>query len=164
MVNCILEIISSTNCAVDTFFLSVNIMDLFLCKTNKNILNNKFYYLIGITSMLIAGKFQEICPYNLINKLFLNDIPYFNEKNIKKTELEILSTIGIENIFSSTIYDFIKLLTYDFYENNKKNFKDDDKTIFNMIKNATKYFSILMMHYEFFNYYLKSFQAISCIF
>ena len=164
MVNCILDVISSTNCTVDTFFLSVNIMDFFLFKAKNIILNNEYFYLIGISSMLIAGKFQEVYPSNLIKKLFLNDIPYFSWKNIKKAEIEILSIIGIENIISTTVYDFIKILTYDFYENNKKFFKDDDKTIFDMIKNTTKYFSILMMHYDFFNDYLKSIQAISCIF
>jgi hypothetical protein len=64
MVDWMIEVLSSFNCDHNTFFVSVNIMDSFLSKS-PNIYQSKDIHLIGVTSMLIASKMEEVLPFKI---------------------------------------------------------------------------------------------------
>lgn len=59
-----IEVLSSFGCTSNTFFVSVDIMDTYLSLT-KNTLETKDIHLIGVTSMLMASKLEEVVPFKV---------------------------------------------------------------------------------------------------
>lgn len=164
MIDWMIEVFSVFECMDETFFLSVNIMDLFLQKTKK-IFHNEDIHLIGITCMFISSKFQEIYPLSLKNFIHKVGHDKFSEKDIKIMEYQILSDIGLEVLVSTSVYDFLKTYFYDFFYNNNNLIKTNcNLNVFNEIKMMAKYLSKLVLHYEYFYFYENSMKAIGCIF
>ena len=163
MVDWMVEVLSIFNCTDETFFLSVNIMDIFFLKTKK-VLYNEDIHLIGITSMFISSKFQEIYPLSLKNCINRIGHDLFSEDEVKKMECQILEEIGLEILVSTSVYDFLKTYFYDFYYNNNQLIKNNcDMDVYNMIKLTARYLSKLVVHYEYFYKYENSMKAIGCI-
>ena len=163
MVDWMVEVLSVFDCMDETFFLSINIMDIFFLKTKK-IYHNEDIHLIGLTSMFISSKFQEIYPLSLKN--FVKKIAHnmFTENDIKMMEKEILEDIDLEILVSTSVYDFLKTYFYDFLYNNKELIKMNcDMSVFNEIKLVAKYLSKLVVHYEYFYLFENSMKAIGCI-
>ena len=163
MVDWMVEVLSFFDTMDETFFLSVNIMDIFFEKT-KAIIRNEDIHLIGMASMFISCKFQEIYPLSLKNFVHKVGHDTFSQKDVKKKECEILGNIGLEILVSTSIYDFLKTYFYDFYYNNNILIKKNcDMKIYNDIKLTSKYLSKLLVHYEYFYMYENSMKAIACI-
>ena len=163
MVDWMVEVLSFFDTMDETFFLSVNIMDIFFEKT-KAIIRNEDIHLIGMASMFISCKFQEIYPLSLKNFVHKVGHDTFSQKDVKKKECEILENIGLEILVSTSIYDFLKTYFYDFYYNNNILIKKNcDMKIYNDIKLTSKYLSKLLVHYEYFYIYENSMKAIACI-
>ena len=163
MVDWMIEVLSIFEGSEETFFLSVNIMDLYLWKASS-ICKNENIHLIGVAAMFIASKFQEIYPISL--KDFVERIGHnkFDEEDVKEMEFKILEDIKPENLVTTSIYDFNKTYFYDFYYNNKNLIiSDDDKRIFNYIKFTSIYLNKLILHYEIFYQDKCSIRAIGCI-
>ena len=163
MVDWMIEVLSVFDSTVETLFLSVNIMDLFLWKT-PNFYKNEDVHLIGIGAMFIASKFQEIYPISL--NQFVKKIAHdqFNANDIKKMEYQILKDIRPECLVSTSVYDFSKIYFYDFYYNNKNLISsEEEETIYKYIKYTSTYLNKLIMHYEFFYQGNCSIKAIGCI-
>ena len=59
-----IEVLSSFGCEQNTFFLSVDILDQYLTLT-KNKLKSEQIHILGVTSMLIASKIEEIIPFKV---------------------------------------------------------------------------------------------------
>ena len=164
MIDWMIEVFSVFECMDETFFLSVNIMDLFLQKT-KTIFHNEDIHLIGITCMFISSKFQEIYPLSLKNFIHKVSHDKFSENEIKTMEYQILSDIGLEVLVSTSVYDFLKTYFYDFFYNNNNLIKINcNLNVFNELKMMAKYLSKLVLHYEYFYHYENSMKAIGCIF
>ena len=163
MVDWMVEVLSVFNCMDETFFLSVNIMDIFYFKTKK-VLCNEDVHLIGIASMFISSKFQEIYPLSLKNCVSRIGHDLFSENDVKKMECQILEDIGLDILVTTSVYDFLKTYFYDFYYNNNKLIKNNcDMNVYSMIKLTAKYLSKLVVHYEYFYKYENSMKAIGCI-
>ena len=163
MVDWMIEVLSVFECVDETFFLSVNIMDIFYQKTKK-VFHNEDVHLIGITSMFISCKFQEIYPLSIKNFVTKIGHDMFSKNDIKNMENQILSEIGIEVLVSTSVYDFLKTYFYDFFYNNNALIKKNcDLNIYNEIKLVAKYLSKLVVHYEYFYLYEDSMKAIGCI-
>lgn len=64
MVDWMIEVLSSFSCSQNTFFVSLDIMDTFLSKTTNNY-EIKDIHIIGVTSMLLASKMEEIIPFKV---------------------------------------------------------------------------------------------------
>ena len=163
MIDWMIEVCSIINYMDETFFLSVNILDIFLQKTKKVYSNNDIH-LIGMTSLFTSSKFQEIYPQSL--KVFAHRVGHdmFTLDQIKEMETQILTEIGMEVLVSTSIYDFMKTYFYDFYYNNKAVIeKNCDMKIFKDIMLTAKYLTKLILHYEYFYLYEDSIKAIGCI-
>ena len=163
MIDWMLEVLSIFDCQEETFFLSVNILDLFLHRT-PTIYKNDNMHLIGMGAMFIASKFQEIYPINMRD--FVQKIGHeqFKSEEIKKMECKILTDLKVENLVTTSIYDFCKTYFYDFYYNNKNLINtDEDNKIFRYIKSTSFYLNKLILHYEFFYQEVCSVKAIACI-
>ena len=163
MIDWMIEVLSVFDASEETFFLSVNIMDLFFWKTST-IYKNENVHLIGVASMFIASKFQEIYPISL--KEFVHKIGHdqFNEEDVKKMECKIFKDIKPECLVSTSVYDFSKTYFYDFYYNNKNLISsEEDGKIYDYIKLTSAYLNKLVLHYEIFYQEKCSMKAIACI-
>ena len=163
MIDWMIEVLSVFDASEETFFLSVNIMDLFFWKTST-IYKSENVHLIGIASMFIASKFQEIYPISL--KEFVHKIGHdiFNEEDVKKMECKIFKDIKPECLVSTSVYDFSKTYFYDFYYNNKNLISsEEDVKIYDYIKLTSVYLNKLVLHYEIFYQEKCSMKAIACI-
>ena len=163
MIDWMLEVLNIFYASEETFFLAVNIMDLFFWKTTT-IFKNDSVHLIGVASMFIASKFQEIYPICL--KDFVHRIGHdqFTDEEVKKMECKIFRDIKPECLVSTSVYDFNKTYFYDFYYNNKNLIKtDEDAKIFKYIKLTSIYLNKLILHYEIFYQEKCSLKAIACI-
>lgn len=163
MIDWMVEICSVFNYMDETFFLSVNILDIFLQKTKK-IYDNSNIHLIGMTSIFTASKFQEIYPQTLKNFAHKVGHDMFILDEIKNMETQIMTDIGMEVLVSTSLYDFMKTYFYDFFYNNKLVIeKNCDIKIFKDIMFTAKYLTKLVVHYEYFYLYDNSIKAIGCI-
>lgn len=73
----------------ETFFLTMNIIDRYL---NKKTIQRTSLQLVGITSMLIASKYEEIYAPEVKDFVFITDKAYTRQEVISM-ELEILNTL-----------------------------------------------------------------------
>ena len=163
MIDWMIEVCSVFNFMDETFFLSVNILDIFLQKTKK-VYTNTDVHLIGIASIFTASKFQEIYPQSLKSIAHKVGHDIFTIEQIKNMETQIMSDIGMEVLVSTSIYDFLKTYFYDFYYNNKIVIeKYCNMKIYKDIVNTAKYLSKLILHFEYFYLYENSMKAIGCI-
>ena len=163
MIDWMVEICSVFNYMDETFFLSVNILDIFPQKTKK-IYDNSNIHLIGMTSIFTASKFQEIYPQTLKNFAHKVGHDMFTLDEIKSMETQIMTDIGMEVLVSTSLYDFMKTYFYDFFYNNKLVIeKNCDIKIFKDIMFTAKYLTKLVVHYEYFYLYDNSIKAIGCI-
>ena len=163
MVDWMVEVLSIFETMDETFFLSVNIMDIFLYKTKK-VFKNEDVHLIGIASMFISSKFQEIYPLSLNNFVHKVGHDIFSEEKKKKMECQIIKDIGLEVLVSTSIYDFLKTYFYDFYYNNKNLIKTNcDMKVYKLVNLTAKYLSKLVVYYEYFYLFENSIKAIGCI-
>ena len=59
MIDWMIEVLMNFKCADQTFFLAVSLMDRFL-KLNANVQEIADLHIMGVTSMFIASKFEDI--------------------------------------------------------------------------------------------------------
>ena len=163
MIDWMIEVLSVFDSSDETFFLSVNVFDLFLYKA-KSVYRNDQVHLIGMAAMFIASKFQEIWPITLNNFVHKIGHEQFTPKEIKDMECAILKVLDLDCLVSTSVYDFCKTYFYDFYYNNKSliTTKEDVK-IYKYIKYTSIYLNKLVLHYEFFYSENCSMKAIACI-
>ena len=163
MIDWMLEVLSVFECQEESFFLSVNILDLFLYKTNT-VYRNENMHLIGMVVMFIATKFQEIYPITLKDLVHKVGHDQFKPQEVRDLEEKIFKDLSPENLVSTSIYDFGKTYFYDFYYNNKNLIStEEDKKIYQCIKMTSVYLNKLVLHYEFFYQENCSIKAIACI-
>lgn len=117
MIDWMIEVLSAYNSDPQTFSLAVQIMDLYIAKS-QNVLTNNDVHLLGIVSMYIASKMEDIIPLRMNHVKSKISHNKFSEKEIKRKEKNILETIDFETITSST-YDFIRTFVFDFIHNNR---------------------------------------------
>ena len=148
MIDWMIEVCSVINYMDETFFLAVNILDIFLQKTKK-IYENTDIHLIGMTSIFTASKFQEIYPQTL--KVFSHRVGHdtFTMDQIKEMESQIMTDIGMEILVSTSVYDFMKTYFYDFCYNNKAIIeKNCDMKILKDIITTANYLTKLVVHFK----------------
>jgi len=90
----------------ETLFLTINLIDRFTEK--KQILRTN-YQLIGVTSMLIASKYEEIYAPEVNDFVFITDKAYTREK-ILTQECEILTVLDF-NVGISSSFRFLERFT-----------------------------------------------------
>jgi hypothetical protein len=118
MVDWMIEVLYAYNSDQPTMFLAVHIMDLFLTKS-KTLLSNNDIHLIGIVSLYIASKMEDIIPLRMSHVKVKIGHNKFSEKELKRMERLILETINFDIITTST-FDFVKTFIFDFCHNNRE--------------------------------------------
>ena len=85
MVDWMIEVLYSFECRQHTFFTAIEIMDIFLKKTIKYY-TNEYIHIIGVCSLLIASKLEDIAPLNVSICSQKLSSGKFNNKNIIEME------------------------------------------------------------------------------
>ncbi len=109
MVDWMIEVLSSFNCDHNTFFVSVNIMDSFLSKS-PNIYQSKDIHLIGVTSMLIASKMEEVLPFKISTVVEKMTHGKIRADQIQQMEFEILQTLDFQMLNSKSLLVMVEFL------------------------------------------------------
>jgi hypothetical protein len=137
MVDWMIEVLSSFNCTTNTFFVSLDIMDLFFARCQRA-LSVKEIHLIGVTAMLIASKQEEIIPFKVSTVVDKMTHGKIRGDKVVQMELEILCTIGFNPLQAPSLFVLIEtlLVKADFHKT--KGFSD-------VIKVVT-YISKMVMH------------------
>lgn len=163
MVDWMLEVLNAYRATDETFFQSVRIMDKFIQKSKAIIYDNNIH-LLGVSSMYVAMKVQEIYP-PLISD-FVHKICHdkFRDKHIFKTEQKIMTTVCFDELLCISPYDFIVTFFYDFSVNNLSMLVDNwDMKIHGYIKETSIFLSKMLSHYELYYENLCSDKAVACI-
>jgi len=88
----------------ETLFLTINIIDRYLSKKS---IHRKYLQLLGVTSMLIASKYEDIYPPEIKDFIFMTDNAYTKEELIKM-ENDILDKIQF-NMTYPTSFRFLEI-------------------------------------------------------
>ena len=163
MIDWMVEVLGVYNCSNETFFLSVFILDFFIFKSPE-IIKTEEIHCIGLTSMFIASKFEDLHPINMANILYKIGHNIFEEKQILSMEKKILETISFENLIRTSTNEFIKTYFYDFRHNNRQAVEDFNvEEDINKCENLAVYFAKLSCYYDDFYEYSYDLKAIVCI-
>ena len=106
MIDWIIEVLTNFYCDDQTFFIAVSLMDRYF-KHCPNPMKISSLHLLGVTSMFIASKFEDINPLRMKTvdeKISQKKIPV---DQIKQKELDILRVVKYK-IHAPTILDFLK--------------------------------------------------------
>ena len=110
MVDWMIEVLSNYHCDESTFFESVNLMDRYfkVCCVKNQILQPAELHLIGVTSMFIASKYQDIYPLRL--RIMQDKIAHrkLSCDDIKNKEDEITRYLNYI-VGVPTMWDFISI-------------------------------------------------------
>ena len=116
MVDWMIEVLSNYHCDESTYFESINLMDRYFkqCEIKKQILQPAELHLIGVTSMFIASKYQDIYPLRL--KIVQDKIAHnkLTCQEIKNKEDEMMRYLNY-NIGLPTMWDFITIFMEEIF-------------------------------------------------
>ena len=139
MVDWMIEVLSNYHCDESTFFESVNLMDRYFksCEEKKIVLQPAELHLIGVTSMFIASKYQDIYPLRL--KIMQDKIAHrkLSCQEIKDKEDELTRFLNYE-IGIPTIWDFINLYLEEIFYINCNNHMIQSKILLDTYYDETK--------------------------
>jgi len=129
MVDWIIEVLTNYKCEDSTFFIAVSIMDKYFKSVEKiKILQPAELHLIGVTSMFIASKYQDIYPLRL--KTVHEKIAHrkLSTQEIKAKEEEITKCLNYV-IGKASQWEFICHFIEDIFYNLSNNFYISDKIL-----------------------------------
>ncbi|KAH9714705.1 cyclin-A2-4 [Citrus sinensis] len=104
LVDWLVEVSEEYKLVPDTLYMTVYLIDWFLC---QNYIERQRLQLLGITCMLIASKYEEICAPRVEEFCFITDNTYSREES-PSLELEYLANFLAE--LSLVDYGFLKFI------------------------------------------------------
>jgi len=129
MVDWMIEVFTNYKCEDSTFFIAVNIMDKYLKESEKTrVLQPGELHLIGVTSMFIASKYQDIYPLRLRTVHEKIAHKKLSTADIKAKEEEITKSLNYV-ICKTTQWEFVSIFIEDLFYNVGNNFYISDKTL-----------------------------------
>ncbi|XWS11870.1 hypothetical protein CRYUN_Cryun37aG0038300 [Craigia yunnanensis] len=103
LVDWLVEVSEEYKLVPDTLYLTVYLIDWFL---SQNYIERQRLQLLGITCMLIASKYEEICAPRVEEFCFITDNTYTREE-VLKLESQVLKYFGFQ-IFAPTAKTFLR--------------------------------------------------------
>lgn len=104
-----IEVLSSFDCDVNTFFIAVDLMDAFLTYAPSP-LEPKAIHIIGITSMVLASKVEEITPFKIATAVEKMAHGKLTAQEIVLFETQILETLDFRVMGNSSLFIFAEML------------------------------------------------------
>ncbi|CAL9100327.1 unnamed protein product [Musa textilis] len=114
LVDWLVEVAEEYKLVSDTLYLTVSYIDRFL---SFNAINRHRLQLLGVSSMLIASKYEEISPPNAEDFCYITDNTY-TKQEVVKMESDILNFLKFE-MGNPTIKIFVRLFTHAGQEDGK---------------------------------------------
>ena len=140
-----IEVLSSFNCTANTFFVAVDLMDNYMARSSK-CFETKDIHLIGVTSMLIASKMEEIIPFKvstIVDKMTHGKIP---ARDIVRCEEDIIKTLEFRLLDSPSLFIFIEMLVVKLNFHTSPLFKDIMKVVTYISKMVIHDYGLLMKY------------------
>ncbi|OAY22996.1 putative cyclin-A3-1 [Manihot esculenta] len=106
LVDWLVEVAEEYNLVSDTIYLTITYIDRYL---SLNVINRQKLQLLGVSSMLIASKYEEISPPNVEDFCYITDNTYTKEE-VVKMEADILKSLKFE-LGSPTVKTFLRRFT-----------------------------------------------------
>ncbi|GFQ01533.1 putative cyclin-a3-1 [Phtheirospermum japonicum] len=103
LIDWLVEVAEEYKLHSDTLYLTVSYMDRFL---SMSAINRKRLQLLGVSSMLIASKYEEISPPHVEDFCDITDNTY-NKEEIVKMEADVLKSLGFE-MGNPTVKTFLR--------------------------------------------------------
>ncbi|XWS16396.1 hypothetical protein CRYUN_Cryun34aG0083600 [Craigia yunnanensis] len=103
LVDWLVEVSEEYKLVPDTLYLAVYLIDWFL---SQNYIERRRLQLLGITCMLIASKYEEMCTPRVEEFCFITDNTYTREE-VLKMESQVLKYFGFQ-IFAPTAKTFLR--------------------------------------------------------
>ncbi|CAI9763031.1 unnamed protein product [Fraxinus pennsylvanica] len=103
LVDWLVEVAEEYKLLSDTLYLSVSYIDRFL---SLNAINRQRLQLLGVASMLIASKYEEINPPHLEDFVYITDNTYTKEEMVKM-ESDVLNSLKFE-MGNPTVKTFLR--------------------------------------------------------
>ncbi|KAI3773738.1 hypothetical protein L1987_48269 [Smallanthus sonchifolius] len=103
LVDWLVEVAEEYKLLPDTLYLTVSYIDRFL---SKNVLNRQRLQLLGVSSMLIASKYEEISPPHTEDFCYITDNTYTKQK-VVKMEADVLKALNFE-MGNPTVKTFLR--------------------------------------------------------
>ncbi|XP_039023950.1 putative cyclin-A3-1 [Hibiscus syriacus] len=114
LVDWLVEVAEEYKLLSDTLYIAVSYIDRYL---SLNALNRQKLQLLGVSSMLIASKYEEINPPNVEDFCYITDNTYRKEE-VVKMEADILKALKFE-LGNPTVKTFLRRFTRDAQEDYK---------------------------------------------
>ena len=99
LVDWLIDVHAKFKLVPETLFLTINIIDRYLSKKS---INRKYLQLLGITSLFIASKYEDIYPPEMKEFIFMTDNAYKKEELIK-LESDILDIIEFSMTYPTSL-------------------------------------------------------------
>ncbi|KAL3634156.1 putative cyclin-A3-1 [Castilleja foliolosa] len=112
LVDWLVEVAEEYKLLSDTLYLTVSYIDRFL---STNVISRKKLQLLGVSSMLIASKYEEISPPHVEDFCYITDNTYTKEE-VVKMEADVLKSLKFE-IGNPTVKTFLRKFTRIAQEN-----------------------------------------------
>ncbi|KAI3737184.1 hypothetical protein L2E82_27179 [Cichorium intybus] len=106
LVDWLVEVAEEYKLLPDTLYLTISYIDRFL---SVNILNRQRLQLLGVSSMLIASKYEEISPPHTEDFCYITDNTY-TKQEVVKMEADVLKTLKFE-MGNPTVKTFLRRFT-----------------------------------------------------
>lgn len=131
-------------------------MDVYLQKTNK-MLETKDIHLIGVTSMLLASKMEEIIPFKVSTVVDKMTHGKMKPKEVVDCETEILTALNFKLLEQPSIYVFVEFLLV------KLGFHDNPLS--EDVNKVVTYITKMLLHdYSLITKYPLKYLGASCIY
>ena len=153
-----IEVLCSYKCTDMTFFIAVHYMDMYFQKTAvKHELND--LHLIGVASMYVATKYEEICPLRISVMQSKISHSKFSKEEIKAKETDILTALNFE-CSPVTILNFLEIGM----ETLKLKEALSDSLYTHLAKLSVYIAKMVMHEYELLAKFTQSEFAVACIY
>ena len=151
-----IEVLCSFNCTPNTYFVSIDIMDTYLQRTHK-VLETKDIHLIGVTSMLLASKMEEIIPFKVSTVVEKMTHGKMKAKDVVECETDILATLNFKLLEQPSIFVLVEFLLV------KLGFHDN--VMCEDVNKVVTYITKMLLHdYSLISKYPLKYLAASCIY
>lgn len=95
LIDWLVEVAEECRLVSDTLYLTVSVIDLYL---SQNYIEKERLQLLGVTCMLIASKYEEICAPRVEEFCYITDNTYTKE-DVLKMEIQVLNYLGFKLSF-----------------------------------------------------------------
>ncbi|KAI3777376.1 hypothetical protein L1987_47176 [Smallanthus sonchifolius] len=106
LVDWLVEVAEEYKLLSETLYLTISYVDRFL---STSVLNRQRLQLLGVSSMLIAAKYEEISPPNTEDFCYITDNTY-TKQEVVKMEADVLKALKFE-MGNPTVKSFLRRLT-----------------------------------------------------